>query len=276
MRANTLIKPSAHLRDYQVFMNKRFEHIGKNIVETTSGKKSRFISRIGSGSYGNVFNLNDKYAYKLFTSDLFESAHEELKYSGIVNANKLRQIIPVLLIKHNREAVMMPLVDNNLLKFLENVVAGLYFYDEMNTFDNIVFDVMNSIANILFEASKIGLYYADLKLENLLCLGTGRNKFMIVVGDIGSFTYYDPKVDLTFEGYCGNVATYPPFMNNKTRAKHGIINNGHVFTNHSRGFMDKNSINYNNTHLNRVLYKHLDYVLFIFCICFMISYFSNI
>ena len=253
---NFIVSESIYLKNYFEFNNKKFKYIDKDITETTSSDKLEPKSIVGSGGYGIVLNLNNKYARKIFISDdsleILKNIKEELKYSDIVIDNNLKQIIHAVPIVDNNDSVMMPLVDGDLLKFLKNIVKLLIHYKEKKFFDIVIFDIMNSILNILFEASKVGLFYTDLKLKNLLCLGTGPNKFMIVIGDLGSFTYYDPYKNSSFEGYGSNISTYPPFMNNNTKNKHKI-NYGHVFSNSSRSSTNKNSINNNNKYLDKIL-----------------------
>jgi serine/threonine protein kinase len=191
--------------DYDSFSQKKFKYSSGYYYELQEGTL-KYGVLIGEGSYGCVNSIG-KYACKKFHYDE-EYADEELKYNSIISQNNLKGIIPISAIDNKKNAIMMPLVDGDMSDLIQ------IFSDKLNDknidlINNVIFDIMKVIVHILDEASKKGLYYTDLKLENLLYLITGKNKFRIIVGDIGGFSYYD-KNNTKFRGYGDEMATYPP------------------------------------------------------------------
>ena len=178
--------------DYSTFTSKRFRYKRNTryiyeVDDDGTEHKLKYGNLIGSGSYGSV-QIVGNYVCKVFNNSL--SRNEELFYTQKIIDNGLTGIVPVLPVEGNNLLVMMPQVNGDLKSLLDKLRPNRRNRYPVDTgYDIMVFNIMNVLANILYEASKKELYYVDLKLANLLYLVTGENEFSVIVGDVGSFIY---------------------------------------------------------------------------------------
>lgn len=225
------------------FLDKNFIYKNRNYYEVDKqGNEEKLImgKNIGNGSYGTVYILGN-YVCKIFEDKI--NRDEEIFYYEKIKANNIKGVIPIKPVTGASNAIIMPQVNGNLEDLLNNLRPNnTKKYPNDKGYDIMVFNILDNLAKTLYEASKHGLYYIDLKLPNLLYLATSPHTFEIIIGDVGSFIYFN-KNNPKFEGFNANMATFPSPNSYKPSREKGFIlertrNNTNKTENHTN-YLDK-------------------------------------
>ena len=135
---------------------------------------------LGRGSWGTVkLYSNDTVVKKIAPKNI--SKNGNLKLLNTFEEN-IPYLIPFKKKDEENNTIYMP-TGINLKNFLEQLKIKIITDSELETIrKNIICIIWNSIQKL----AEKGYYYTDLKMENIICIKTGINKFTIYLADIGS------------------------------------------------------------------------------------------
>ena len=175
------IKVSKRLKEYYIDLPE---------INLDEWRKKELISKknkridLGSGSWGTVkLYSNDTVVKKIASINISENGN--LKLLNTFEEN-IPYLIPFKKKDEENNTIYMPMgID------LKNFLGQL---QKLEKYRNITISKLNSIKkniiciiwNSIQKLAEKGYYYTDLKMENIICIKTGINKFTIYLADIGS------------------------------------------------------------------------------------------
>lgn len=152
-------------------------------------------SVLGYGSFGYVFEYSrDKYKFAVKIGHS-EQINLEIDMIDIINKKNLHNLFvkSIVLNNGNKKYIIMNFMDGNLdnnkIKSLNDDII------------NLCIQLLKYITNVMIILKNNGLWYVDLKPENLLYRCIDENKFELFFGDIGAVFKSSEKVSAKESSY---------------------------------------------------------------------------